>query len=158
MLKYVNTSVVFLEIPDETTLSINISNCPNRCPGCHSEYLWEDIGAELDEAAIDELVATVRRDITCVCFMGGDSDLVRLQQLADYVHERYPEYKVGWYSGRIRLPKHFDRQKFDYIKVGPYLAHLGPLNSPTTNQRMYRRCADGSFEDITSKFWKKHLQ
>jgi len=154
MLKYVNTSVVFLEIPDETTLSINISNCPNHCPGCHSRYLWEDIGDELDEAAIDALVAEVRSSITCVCFMGGDSDLERLQQLADYVHAKYPEYKVGWYSGRIRLPKELDWQKFDYIKVGPYLAHLGPLNKKTTNQRMYRRTADGSFEDITSRFWK----
>ena len=154
MLKYVNTIVVFLEIPDETTLSINISNCPNHCPGCHSRYLWEDIGDELDEAAIDALVAEVRSDITCVAFMGGDSDLERLQQLADYVHSRYPDFKVGWYSGRIRLPKELDRQKFDYIKVGPYLAHLGPLNKPTTNQRMYRRLQDGSFEDITYRFWK----
>jgi anaerobic ribonucleoside-triphosphate reductase activating protein len=154
MLKYVNTSVVFLEIPDETTLSINISNCPNHCPGCHSRYLWEDIGDELDEAAIDALVAEVRSSITCVCFMGGDSDLERLQQLADYVHAKYPDYKVGWYSGRIRLPKELDWQKFDYIKLGPYLAHLGPLNKKTTNQRMYRRTADGSFEDITSRFWK----
>ena len=153
MLKYVNTSVVFLEIPDETTLSINISNCPNHCPGCHSQYLWEDIGDELDEAAIDALVSEVRSDITCVCFMGGDSDLERLQQLADYVHAKYP-YKVGWYSGRIRLPKELDWQKFDYIKIGPYLAHLGPLNKRTTNQRMYRRAADGSFEDITPRFWK----
>ena len=44
MLKYVNTGVVFQEIPDEVTLAINISNCPCRCPGCHSHYLWEDIG------------------------------------------------------------------------------------------------------------------
>lgn len=154
MLKFVNTSVVFLEIPDETTLSINISNCPNHCPGCHSPYLWEDIGEELDEAAIDTLVAEVRESITCVCFMGGDADLERLQQLADYVHAKYPAFKLGWYSGRIRLPRSFDRQKFDYIKLGPYLAHLGPLNSPTTNQRMYRKLADGSFEDITSRFRK----
>ena len=154
MLKYVNTSVVFLEIPDETTLSINISNCPNHCPGCHIPNRWEDIGEELDEAAIDTLVAEVRDNITCVAFMGGDSDLERLMQLADYVHTAYPSFKVGWYSGRIRLPGWFDRSKFDYIKLGPYLAHLGPLNSPTTNQRMYRKAADGSFEDITFRFRK----
>ena len=155
MLKYVNTSVVFREIPDETTLSINISNCPNHCPGCHSQYLWEDIGEELDEAALDNLIAGIGSDITCICFMGGDSDLKRLQQLADYLHSSYPDYKVGWYSGRIRLPGSFDRSRFDYIKLGPYLAHLGPLNEPTTNQRMYRKGADGSYEDITSLFWKK---
>lgn len=31
MLKYVNTGIVFQEIPDETTLAINISNCPCAC-------------------------------------------------------------------------------------------------------------------------------
>ena len=48
MLKYVNTDIVFQEIPDEVTLAINISNCPCHCPGCHSHYLWEDIGLPLD--------------------------------------------------------------------------------------------------------------
>ena len=47
MLKYVNTAVVFQEIPDEVTLAINISGCPCRCPGCHShniDYLTRIIG------------------------------------------------------------------------------------------------------------------
>ena len=47
MVKYVNTEVVFEEIPDEITLAINVSNCPNQCPGCHSPYLREDIGEDL---------------------------------------------------------------------------------------------------------------
>ena len=46
-MKYYNYDVVFQEIPDETTLAINISNCPCRCPGCHSKFLWEDVGVEL---------------------------------------------------------------------------------------------------------------
>ena len=56
MLKYVNTGIVFQEIPDEVTLAINISNCPCRCPGCHSHYLWEDIGLPLNTDAIDAFV------------------------------------------------------------------------------------------------------
>ena len=46
MIKYVpeDTSVVFLEIPDEICCAINISNCPHRCDGCHSQYLRKDIG------------------------------------------------------------------------------------------------------------------
>ena len=52
MLKYVNTDVVFQEIPDEVTLAINISNCPCHCPGCHSRYLWEDIGLSLERVLL----------------------------------------------------------------------------------------------------------
>ena len=74
MLKYVNTGVVFQEIPDEVTLSINISKCPCHCPGCHSKYLWEDIGEPLTAMQLNELVKEYINEITCVCFMGGDAE------------------------------------------------------------------------------------
>ena len=68
MLKYVNTGVVFQEIPDEVTLAINISNCPCHCPGCHSHYLWDDIGMPLDTDAIDAFIERYGDDITCLSF------------------------------------------------------------------------------------------
>ena len=155
MLKYSNTGVVFQEIPDEVTLAINISNCPCRCPGCHSCYLWEDIGLPLDTAAIDDFVGQYGKDITCIAFMGGDGDPKGVNLLAQYIHEEYPQYHVAWYSGRIRVPSVVNRRDFDYIKIGPYIQHLGPLKSPTTNQRLYRQTETGDFEDITARFWKK---
>ncbi len=155
MLKYVNTDVVFQEIPDEVTLAVNISNCPCHCPGCHSQYLWEDIGLPLDTDAIDTFVSQYGKDITCLAFMGGDCDPKGVNMLAQYIHEEHPQYKVGWYSGRVRIPPLVNKTDFDYIKVGPYIRHLGPLGKPTTNQRLYRQDEDGSFEDITYRFWKK---
>lgn len=152
MMKYVNTGVVFQEIPDEVTLSINISNCPCHCPGCHSRYLWQDIGEDLTTNVIDSFVNEYGTDITCFCFMGGDADPAYINYLAKYIHQHYPQYKVGWYSGRIRIPSVVCRQDFDYIKLGPYIAHLGSLKSPTTNQRLYKRVGD-NFESITSRFW-----
>ena len=44
MFRYINTDIVFQEFPDEVTLAINISECPCRCPGCHSQFLWADRG------------------------------------------------------------------------------------------------------------------
>ena len=154
MLKYVNTGIVFQEIPDEVTLAINISGCPCRCPGCHSRYLWEDIGLPLDTQAIDDFVEEYGQDITCIAFMGGDGDPVGVNLLAQYIHEEHPEFRVGWYSGRLRIPAQVRKADFDYIKIGPYIRHLGPLNQPTTNQRLYRMSPDGSMVDITSRFWK----
>ena len=155
MLKYVNTGIVFQEIPDEVTLAINISNCPCRCPGCHSHYLWEDIGLPLNPDAIDDFIAQFGNDITCLSFMGGDADPMGVNILAQYIHEEYPQYKVAWYSGKLRIPPAVNKSDFDYIKIGPYIKHLGPLKSPTTNQRLYCRQEDGTFADITSRFWKK---
>ena len=155
MLKYVNTGIVFQEIPDEVTLAINISNCPCRCPGCHSHYLWDDIGLPLDTDAIDAFVQKYSDDITCIAFMGGDNDPRAVNLLAQYIHEAWPQFKVAWYSGRLRIVPQINKADFDYIKVGPYIRHLGPLSKPTTNQRLYRQTADGQFEDITARFWKK---
>ena len=155
MLKYVNTGVVFQEIPDETTLSVNISRCPCHCPGCHSSYLAEDIGEVLDEAAIDAFVSEFGGDITCISLMGGDAEPETVDSLAQYIRKRHPRYRVAWYSGRIRISPRIDRQNFDYIKIGPYIAHLGSLTSQTTNQRLYKVASDGELTDITARFWKK---
>ena len=155
MLKYVNTGIVFQEIPDEVTLAINISNCPCHCPGCHSHYLWEDVGIPLNTDAIDAFMAEFGADITCISFMGGDADPKGVNILAQYIHEEYPMFKVAWYSGRLRVPSLVNKADFDYINVGPYIKHLGPLKAPTTNQRLYKQVEDGTFIDITSRFWKK---
>jgi anaerobic ribonucleoside-triphosphate reductase activating protein len=155
MLKYVNTGIVFQEIPDEVTLAINISNCPCRCPGCHSHYLWEDIGLPLNTEAIDAFVEEYGDDITCLAFMGGDNDPMGVNILAQYIHEEYPHFKVAWYSGKTVISAAVTRTDFDYIKIGPFIRHLGPLKNPTTNQRLYRQNDNGEFEDITFRFWKK---
>lgn len=113
MLKYVNTDIVFQEIPDEVTLAINISNCPCRCPGCHSKYLWDDIGEPLTMHAIDGFVKRYGRDITCICLMGGDSEHDCVSKIAEYIHEHYPYYKVGWYTGRTKVTGDVDKEGFD---------------------------------------------
>lgn len=154
MLRFVNTGIVFQEIPDEVTLSINISNCPCRCPGCHSKYLWDDVGEPLTIDVIDNFINENHSDITCVCFMGGDSDAAEVCRLAKEVKDCHQHIKVAWYSGRQRIPSFVDKTAFDYVKLGPYLRHLGGLKSPKTNQRLYKKELDGGFLDITSRFWK----
>ena len=153
MLKYVNSDIVFQEIPDEVTLAINISNCPRHCPGRHSHYLWEDIGLPLDTDAIDAFVEEYGDRITCISFMGGDGDPKGVDLLAQYVHEEHPQFKVAWYSGKTVISPLITKNDFDYIKIGPFIRHLGPLKKPTTNQRLYRQNDQGEFEDITSRFW-----
>ena len=154
MLKYVNTGVVLQEIPDEVTLAINIANCPCHCPGCHSKYLWEDIGEPLTPEVLDALIQQYGDDITCVAFMGGDAEPEYVNVLARHMKSAHPAFHVAWYSGRQRIPRTVNRSDFDYIKLGPYIAHLGTLRDKTTNQRLYKRVSGDEFADITSKFWK----
>lgn len=162
MLKYVDTKVVFQEIPDEITLAINISNCPCHCKGCHSKYLAKDIGKDLTQRAVERLIRE-NPGITCVSFMGGDSEPSIINLLAQVV--RKTGLLVGWYSGRDYISSDIDARNFDYIKVGSYKEEYGPLNNPKTNQRLYKVIKiveeDGkdniSLEDITSKFWRSEV-
>lgn len=155
-MKYVNKGVVFQEIPDEVTLSINISNCPCHCPGCHSKYLWEDIGTPLNVMSLGVMLDTYGDDVTCVAFMGGDSETEEVNQLAAFVRQNYPHLKTAWYSGRQEISDNIHLENFDFVKTGPYISEKGTLTSSTTNQRMYRITDGGkTLTDITSGFWKK---
>jgi anaerobic ribonucleoside-triphosphate reductase activating protein len=145
MLRYHNYDVVFREIPGETTLAINLTNCPHRCPGCHSPHLREDRGEVLDRPALAALIERYGRAITCVCFMGGDAQAEEVAQLAVFVRRTAPAHlRTAWYSGRAQLPERRLQKCFDYIKIGPYIEALGPLDAPTTNQRLYRITDEGA--------------
>ncbi len=77
------------------------------------------------------------------------------------------DLKRAWYTGQSEIPNNYALlMLLDYIKVGPYIAEKGPLNSKTTNQRLYKiehnysplvtdsgSCATPV--DITSRFWTK---
>lgn len=148
MLKCASFDIVCQEIPDEITLAVNISCCPNRCHGCHSPWLWDDIGEEMTTEMLTGLIGRYSAAITCFCFMGGDADPAEIQRLSLWIKEEYPHLKTAWYSGRPELPSDFDRGAMDYIKIGPYIEELGGLKSPTTNQKLYKILKDGTLEAI----------
>ena len=156
-LKYVDTLVSFSEIPDEISLCINISNCPNNCKGCHSSYLKEDIGEELNVESLYKLIHA-NAGVTCVCFMGGDQNPKLVNDLAFTVHLLSDKpRKVAWYSGNNNISDEIDLKYFDYIKIGGYNELFGPLTCKTTNQKMYKIThteKDDVLNDITYKFWK----
>lgn len=154
MLKFTDTKIVFAEIPDEITLAINISGCPCACKGCHSSYLADDIGEELSCDVLREFI-TRYDTMSCISFMGGDGDPAEVSRLATYIKSVDKKMKVGWYSGRDELSTAIDLTHFDYIKIGSYQEELGALDTPTTNQRLYRVDGDNSLNDITSRMYAK---
>lgn len=154
-MKYLDTKIVFQEVPDEISLAINITGCPCFCEGCHSPYLAEDTGEILSEKALSALIEA-NPGITCVCFMGGDAYKQEIIDLFRFVKEQYG-LKTCWYSGRDMDYGYEGLKYLDFIKVGPYIKEKGPLNSPTTNQRFYkisydRRLDAIGLDDLTSRF------
>ncbi len=146
MLKIYSYDIVCQEVPDEVSLAVNISGCPNHCPGCHSPWLWEDTGEEMTEELMMNLIGKYRNAVTCVCFMGGDADPKQIEGMARWVKTNHPSLKTAWYSGKDTPPEEFDIKSLDYIKLGPYIEALGGLKSPKTNQAIYRIYMDGTME------------
>lgn len=144
------TSVVLEEIPDRVSLAVEISNCRGNCIGCHSPFLKKDIGLELTPAVIDSLVAD-NFGVNCFLFLGEGRDPETLLDLADHVRSK--GLLAAVYSGREKVEDIFWNH-FDYIKLGPYKEAFGPLNNPSTNQRLFA-LLDGRWKDITYRFWRK---
>ncbi len=146
MLKIYSYDIVCQEVPEEISLAVNISGCPNRCPGCHSPWLWDDEGELMTEGLMRGLIGKYEKAITCVCFMGGDAAPEQIEATAKWVKAEYPHLKTAWYSGKEAPPEGFDLKSLNYIKLGPYIEALGGLKSPVTNQRLYRILPDGTKE------------
>ena len=153
MLKYIDSNIVFQEIPDEVTLAVNLSGCPCRCPGCHSKYLWSDNGEPLDGETLDGLIDKQNGRVSCLALLGGDAAPAEVDSLLAGVRKRHPKLHTAWWSGRTIPSPLVSLSNLDYLKLGPYLAHLGPLKSRHTNQRLYK-VAGGTLHDITSRFWR----
>lgn len=157
MLKYTEAEVTFSEVPDEITLCINISNCPNHCPDCHSQWLWDDVGNELNIEVIKQLL-NKNKGITCVAFMGGDSSPHEINELAAFVKNN--NLLTCWYSGKEEISAEIELKNFDFIKIGPYKKECGPLNNPHTNQQFFEVCRISKIpekfilKNITEKFQK----
>lgn len=135
-LKYNGYSVVMQEVPNEISLAINISGCPYKCKGCHSQHLWNYVGRYLIDD-IDDLLNKYDNLISCVCFMGGDQNQDDLLYCINKAKEK--NYNVCLYTGADDINSIDERiiNKLDYIKIGRYIDELGGLDSKTTNQRMY---------------------
>lgn len=156
MLKYLWTKVVFQEIPNEVSLGIAISGCRIHCPGCHSRELWEDKGTPLTIENLENLLKE-QKGITTLLLLGGEHDLDTLTEIFMHFHRKI---KTAWYCGLDRVPKEHAGicQYLDYYKTGHYDAELGGLDSPITNQKLYKisHLGDGTswHTDITHLFWK----
>lgn len=156
MLKYTDYEVVFREIPNKVTLAINISNCPNHCPGCHSPELRKDIGTELTDNELFRILDE-NKGINCICFMGAGRDVPRLAELLKLLKKKHPFLETGLYTGADEFDESVFEGNLNYLKIGSYIEKLGPLDKETTNQRLYR-LVDGKRSDITSLFWRNPIE
>ena len=171
MLKVYDSAVTFSEFPDEITLCVNISNCPGYCDGCSEPWLLKDIGEELTNEKIDALI-NEHKDITVFGLMGGDNDHNDVVRVVNYIHTKYPQLKVGMYSGRDYMSMKL-LEVLDLYKIGRFIMPKGPveewhktnngvLQFPWSNQLLFEKQVNPLTKDVvwlntTYKFRKAPL-
>lgn len=144
-LKYTRTDVLLREIPGEVSLAFNISNCPYKCPGCHSTELWGDNGSELTYERLQHYIEEYGDEVTCFLFMGDGGSSDYILPYAEYIKKNAPHLKVALYTGQNSFKGNYFLHEFgkfssllDYVKVGPWKQELGTLTSDSTNQTLYK--------------------
>lgn len=163
MIKYASYAVTFAEVPDEVCLTIQVTNCPCRCDGCHSAYLQQDIGADL-EKDLPSLLEQYKGRVTCVCFMGSGNDLEALARCVGIVHGfglRVAIYTGNAFNAMLHAWLQYVTFLYglpEYVKTGVYVKELGGLDSEKTNQQMWKLEGEFTYQDITSRFWKKRIE
>ena len=167
--------VTLSEVPGKTALIVEFGNCQQRCPGCHSQHLWDP--KESYDLSLSEVLtyidSSLYEDINCILLMGGTTNGVSLDDLKKLVESIYRRFAipVALYSG---LPEEETRMSeiatwygLDFLKTGDYREDLGGLESPKSNQKFYRKNFEYSikdnvmnakfyWEDITNKFRGEH--
>lgn len=154
MLKYTEVGLSHREVPNETSLCIYLSGCMHKCVNCHYPELQRVDYGDLLSLYFNDIVDLYLRQCTCVCFLGeGRCGVFEKEEFSRYVtYANSKGLKTCLYCGRDTNIEPWMRT-FDYIKTGSYQTELGPLDSPTTNQRMYKKETD-AFIDITHLFWE----
>ena len=140
-IKVVSTEIGFREIPEEVSLLISISGCPLKCPECHSPELHSTDGETLTPILLQSLIDRYN-EVTCVCFLGINYIDANVEELIKVCRKNYKKVCIytGYKSLELRLESFVD-----YIKLGPYVKELGPLNAKKTNQKLFK------ITDITNK-------
>ena len=155
-LRYFNYEIVFQEVPNEVSLAFNITNCQHRCEGCHSNFLWDDVGNYLDDD-LNDVIKKYKGMITCVALMGGDHNLSEMGCLLKRIQNKF-KLKTCLYTGLDDTYSLIDViPHLNYLKIGHFDLNLGGLDSPNTNQIFYKN-EDGNLIDFTYLFQKKGIE
>jgi anaerobic ribonucleoside-triphosphate reductase activating protein len=127
--------VVLTEVPGEISLALSISGCPLACKGCHSTFSRNPNYGEL--LTTEQIDKHLNPHVSAVLFYGGEWEPNILLELLNYCQSKglktclYTGYELEFIPNQLLT-------SLDFIKVGPYKAELGGLESPTTNQRFYQ--------------------
>ncbi len=133
-LTFTTEQIVWQEVPNEVSLAFLIAGCPLGCKGCHSTDSWKSgQGTPLTLDYLSQRLDKYNGLLTCVLFMGGEWQTDTLHSLLQLVQAR--GLRTCLYTGleKDEVPEKL-LPYLTYLKTGRWIAELGGLDSPRTNQ------------------------
>ena len=148
----VSTGITLNEVPDRVAFFIELGSCTQRCKGCHSKELWEEVKEPTSlDVLLKEAEKAIDKGANAIVLMGGTCNGLLTEELYIILQALSEIAPTCLYSGSDdqKLNCFFaENTNITWIKTGSYKEELGGLSSPTTNQRFYRK----EYEEI----FKKH--
>ena len=139
----VSTGITMNEVPDKVAFFIELGSCTQKCKGCHSKELWEDVKTP---TPLDDILAEAEQAIdkgaNAIVLMGGTCNKMStpdLLKLLDGLSEISPTCLYSGLDDEETNTYIAEHSGITWIKTGSYKEELGGLSSPTTNQRFYRK-------------------
>lgn len=125
-------TISLLEVPGEISLTLGVSGCPHKCPGC--SWAEEDTAGDIVTIhGFSDKLEYFKGAVTVVTFLGGEwlDDIEEFLQVA-----KDKGFKTCLYTGLEHVD--IDTTLLDYLKVGSWKQELGGLDAETTNQRFIK--------------------
>lgn len=139
----VSTGITLNEVPDKVAFFIELGSCTQRCKGCHSKELWEEVKEPISlDVLLTESKEAIDKGANAIVLMGGTCNGLNIKELSIILQALSEIAPTCLYSGSDdqRLNCFLaENTNITWIKTGSYKEELGGLSSPTTNQRFYRK-------------------
>lgn len=139
----VSTGITLNEVPDKVAFFIELGSCTQRCKGCHSKELWEEVKEPTSlDTLLKEAEKAIDKGANAIVLMGGTCNGLNIKELSTTLQALSDIAPTCLYSGSDdqKLNRFLvENTDITWIKTGSYKEELGGLSSPTTNQRFYRK-------------------
>ena len=131
------------EVPDHLAFYIEFGECTQGCKNCHSQHLWQPLDSHMSiEDVINYAEKIVEMGANAIVLMGGTTNNIPFGVLIMLINKLAELAPVCLYSGSGNTTEDFYIAKYSnltWLKTGKYEDTLGGLQSPTTNQKFYRK-------------------
>lgn len=156
LIPVVDTGITLNEVPGHIAFYVDIGECNQRCPGCHSPHLWKYVPHKTSfEDLMRKILDAKEEGADAVVLMGGTTNGLAEGSLKAIIQAISCVLPVALYSGSDNIGedmKYLTKTDLTWLKTGSYKKKLGGLRDPKTNQRFFEKQPNGKIKEITEVF------